>query len=165
MGVPAAACMSRDPGAGIREPEVRAPTTIERAARRAYDGAPPTIPHATIGECASCHDDDGTAIQGVGVAPTSPHGRERMAGDMQRCRQCHVPASTEALLVASRFNGMPQGPWRGGRFYEGAPPTIPHTLQLRENCLACHGGESARPEIRTTHPERIRCGQCHVPQS
>jgi nitrate reductase cytochrome c-type subunit len=68
-------------------------------------------------------------------------------------------------MVASRFNGMPQGPWRGGRFYEGAPPTIPHPLQLRENCLACHAGPASRPEIRTSHPERARCRQCHVPQS
>ena len=159
-----AGCGSRQPSTGDPQPSVRARATVERAAARAYDGAPPTIPHAIAGECASCHDDDGTAITGVGVAPASPHGRDRMAGDMSRCRQCHVPAATAALLVGSRFTGMPQGPWRGGRFYEGAPPTIPHSLQLRENCLACHGGESARPEIRTTHPERIRCGQCHVAQ-
>ena len=46
-----------------------------------------------------------------------------------------------------------------------SPPTIPHTLQLRENCLACHGGAASRVEIRTSHPERPRCRQCHVPES
>jgi cytochrome c-type protein NapB len=151
--------------AGCRaEAPAVARSTAERAAARAYDGAPPTIPHAIVGECATCHDDDGSAIEGVGVSPASPHGQARMAGDMRRCRQCHVPAATSALFVPSRFNGLPQGPWRGGRFYEGAPPTIPHRLQLREHCLACHAGPAARADLRTTHPERTRCGQCHVPQ-
>lgn len=159
-----AACGGRESGAGSREPEVRARTTIERAAGRAFDGAPPTMPHPIVGECVTCHDDDGSAIAGVGAAPASPHGRERMAGDMRRCRQCHVPSTTAALFVASRFNGLPQGPWRGGRFYEGAPPTIPHTLQLRERCLSCHDGPASRAEIRTSHPERTRCRQCHVPE-
>lgn len=45
---------------------------------------------------------------------------------------------------------------------EGSPPIIPHQLQLRENCLACHAGPSAPKEIRVTHPERVNCRQCHV---
>jgi cytochrome c-type protein NapB len=135
---------------------------VERAAGRAYDGAPPVIPHRPAGECTTCHDDDGTMIAGIGVAPASPHGRERMEGDMRRCTQCHVSSATTAMFVSSRFNGLPQRPWRGGRLYEGAPPTIPHTLQLRENCLACHAGPAARTEIATSHPERVRCRQCHA---
>ena len=157
LAMAAAAC-------GGAEAETLARTTVERAAARAYDGAPPVIPHAIAGECTTCHDDDGSEIAGVGAAPASPHGHERMAGDMRRCRQCHVAASASGLFVASRFNGLPQGPWRGGRFYDGAPPTIPHSLQLRENCLSCHAGPGSRVEIRTSHPERVRCRQCHVPQ-
>ena len=34
---------------------------------------------------------------------------------------------------------------------------------MRENCAACHDGPGAREEIRTSHPERTRCRQCHVP--
>jgi cytochrome c-type protein NapB len=34
---------------------------------------------------------------------------------------------------------------------------------MRENCAACHTGPAAREEIRTSHPERTRCRQCHVP--
>lgn len=139
-------------------------TIAERASGRAYDGAPPTIPHEIAGACTTCHDDDGSEIAGVGVAPASPHGPDRLAGDMGRCRQCHVPMVTEASFVASRFKGLPQGAFRGGRATPGAPPTIPHTLQLRENCLSCHAGPAARVEIRTTHPERVRCRQCHVTQ-
>jgi len=163
-GVAAAFAIVLAAACGDAAPEVVARTTAARAAGRAYDGAPPVIPHAIVGECATCHDDDGSAIAGVGAAPASPHGRERMSGDMRRCRQCHVPSTTAAAFVRSRFTGLPQGPWRGGRFYEGAPPTIPHTLQLRENCLSCHSGPASRAEIRTSHPERVRCRQCHVPQ-
>ncbi len=43
-----------------------------------------------------------------------------------------------------------------------APPVIPHQLLMRENCAACHTGPAAREEIRCTHPERVRCAQCHV---
>lgn len=44
-----------------------------------------------------------------------------------------------------------------------APPTIPHKTFMRENCTACYSGAAAREEIRTPHPERSRCRQCHVP--
>ena len=138
--------------------------TGARALGRAYDGAPPTIPHdAATGSCVTCHDADGSAIAGVGVAPASPHGEAGAAGAMRRCRQCHAPVATAAVFVTSRFTGLVQGPWRGSRATPGAPPTIPHTLQLRGECLSCHAGVGARPEIRTTHPERARCRQCHVP--
>ena len=141
-------------------------STGERALGRAYDGAPPTIPHdATIGSCVTCHDDDGTAIAGVGVAPASPHGEAAASGAMRRCRQCHAPVEAPEAFVVSRFIGLAQGPWRGTRASLGAPPTIPHTLQLRGECLTCHAGPGARAEIRTTHPERVRCRQCHVPDT
>ena len=152
--------------AGCREstPPAAARSTDQRAAGRAYDGAPPVIPHAIAGECVTCHDEQGTVIAGVGVAPASPHGAQAASGGLRRCRQCHVPSTTTDVMVASVFSGLPQGPWKGGRATAGAPPTIPHTLQFRENCLACHAGPASRMEIRTSHPERPRCRQCHVPQ-
>ena len=137
-------------------------STAERAARRAYDGAPPTIPHDTsLTACLSCHGDEGMAIPGVGFAPASPHGADA-DGSLKRCRQCHVPVSTASVLVKSDLLGLPQAAVRGERATPGAPPTIPHSLQLRQHCLACHGGPAARAEIRTSHPERIRCRQCHA---
>ena len=51
----------------------------------------------------------------------------------------------------------------GLRLHDRAPPTIPHKTFMRENCVACHAGPAAREEIRTSHPERRRCRQCHVP--
>lgn len=137
-----------------------------RAARRAYDGAPPTIPHENFGiECVGCHDDRGTALEGVGFAPPSPHEGTRGLSDRARCRQCHVFATTDERFVASDFVGLAQDLRRGGRLSLGSPPTIPHKTFMRENCSACHAGPAAREEIRTSHPERIRCRQCHVPET
>lgn len=156
----AAACGPTGPG-GV---EPRA--TGVRASARAYDGAPPVIPHdAGAGACTTCHDADGTEIPGIGVAPASPHGSVAAEGAMRRCRQCHVPQAATTVLVASRFAGLAQGPWKGSRATPGAPPRIPHTLQLRGECLTCHAGLAARAEIRTSHPERTRCVQCHVPDT
>lgn len=134
-----------------------------RASRRAYDGAPPTVPHPDPGAaCSACHDADGQAI-GDRVAPASPHVGTANVAATQRCRQCHVFVTTDARFVQSRFIGLPQNLRSGRRATPGAPPTIPHRLLMRENCVACHAGPGVREEIRTSHPERQRCRQCHVP--
>lgn len=135
-----------------------------RAERRAYDGAPPTIPHAPFGNsCDACHNERGRSVSGVGFAPASPHEGTAKSGATTRCRQCHVFAAAEGLFVASDFLGLQQDLRAGGRATPGAPPTIPHRTLMRENCVACHDGPGAREEVRTTHPERWRCRQCHVP--
>jgi cytochrome c-type protein NapB len=135
-----------------------------RADRRLYDGAPPTIPHDNVGvACSSCHDEEGIAVPGLGFAPASPHDDTPEAGVTQRCRQCHVFVTTDRIYVANGFQGLNQDLRAGGRLYDGAPPTIPHKVFMRENCVACHTGPGAREEIRTRHPERARCRQCHVP--
>jgi len=135
-----------------------------RSERRLYDGAPPTIPHMDFGAaCAACHDTRGIAVEGTGFAPPSPHDGAPEAGATMRCRQCHVFVETDRVFVGSSFAGLRQDLRPGGRLYPGAPPTIPHKILMRENCAACHTGPAAREEIRTSHPERARCRQCHVP--
>lgn len=138
-------------------------TAAVRAERRAYDGAPPTIPHRNFGTCEACHDERGQSVEGVGFAPASPHDGTVRAGGTTRCRQCHVFVTTDALFVATEFEGLPQDLNAGDRVTTGAPPRIPHRILMRENCVACHDGPGAREEIRTSHPERWRCRQCHVP--
>lgn len=126
--------------------------------RRAYDGAPPVIPHPPMGApCLSCHGERPIEVEGLGFAPPSPHAGR--AG-MDRCRQCHVFRNTEALWVPSDFVGFRRELRKAS---EGTPPAVPHPLFLRENCAACHTGPAARREIRCSHPERTRCVQCHVP--
>ncbi len=135
-----------------------------RAARRAYDGAPPVIPHEAFGiACTACHDEQGMDVPGTGFAPPSPHALTEGMSAMSRCTQCHVQSGTAALLVANEFVALRQDLRSGGRLHGRAPPTIPHKTLMRENCAACHTGPAAREEIRTSHPERTRCVQCHVP--
>ena len=132
-----------------------------RAARRAYDGAPPTIPHERFGsDCLECHGSRAIEVPGVGLSPPSPHASDNAA--MGRCEQCHVHRTADDLFAASGFEGLRQDLRRGGRQHALAPPVMPHALALRENCLACHAGPASRPEIRTTHPTRGRCLACHA---
>lgn len=138
-------------------------SAVLRAGRRAYDGAPPVIPHAEMpGDCVACHDELGLAIDGVGFSPPCPHEGTRGLSLLSRCTQCHVYRRTESLFVASTFVGLPQDLRRGTRAHDEAPPVIPHETFLRGNCSACHDGPAAREEIRTPHPERESCRQCHV---
>lgn len=142
----------------------------KRRSRRAYDGAPPVIPHpvdpTSPASCRACHE-TGLVIRDL-IAPRMSHG------DLGSCTQCHVPAGgtgipmlaeTAALppFAENAFNGV-RSSGAGSRAWPGAPPTIPHTVQMRENCASCHG-LTGLPGLRTTHPERTLCVQCHVPES
>jgi cytochrome c-type protein NapB len=135
-----------------------------RAERRAYDGAPPVIPHEDFAiDCAGCHNEEGIEVPDVGYAPPSPHEHTQGMSERSRCRQCHVFSVTTDSFVANGFSALRQDLRAGLRLHGDAPPTIPHKILMRENCVACHTGPAAREEIRTTHPQRIRCRQCHVP--
>jgi hypothetical protein len=134
-----------------------------RAARRAFDGAPPVIPHPALGgACTNCHSTSARELPGVGIAPPNPHLHTPGLGAGSRCEQCHVWQKTAEVFVASTFQGLRQAPRRGDRLFAHAPPVMPHHLFLREDCLACHAGPAARQEILCTHPERARCQQCHA---
>lgn len=138
---------------------------LERAERRLFDGAPPIIPHEALGaSCVSCHNERGMAVEDLGFSPPSPHELTGGMSAMARCEQCHVYQRSHEPWVETTFVGQPQDLRRGTRLYPGAPPTMPHAKLMRENCLACHSGAAAREEIRTTHPERQRCEQCHLQQ-
>jgi nitrate reductase (cytochrome), electron transfer subunit len=168
-------------------PQAHPRTLAIHRSLRAYPGAPPRIPHGlTDAEfrqnlCNSCHARGGFAPRFGTYAPVTPHP------EFTECLQCHAPdAMTVGLgipgltanVICAQCHVDPDSPppslvsldWSprawpelGQRAMEGSPPWIPHDLQLRENCLACHGGPSAIPEIRTTHPERADCRACHVP--
>ncbi len=159
-----ALCCSPGPGPG-EDPASYA----ERAERRAFHGAPPVIPHLGFSaECVSCHGDRAIEVPNVGLSPALPHGGT-LGMAAARCRQCHVEVATDDVFVASTFVGKAlevsatgPGGVHGDRASEIAPPRLPHRVFMRENCLACHDGDAARPELRTSHPERVNCRQCHV---
>lgn len=134
--------------------------------RRAYPGAPPAIPHpvdfspvAEIGKlCVACHAKGGFVPKYGAYAPVTPHPQ------FPNCRQCHVPRRAEELFQENDWLSV-RRPKAIPAAMPGAPPPIPHSLQMRENCLACHFGPSAIEDIRVPHPERGNCRQCHVPRT
>lgn len=133
---------------------------------RAYPGAPPSIPHDVEDDrnmggnsCLKCHDNGGYSTQFKAYAPVTPHP------EMINCRQCHVPQQTKGVFKGTNFKKIPAPKAGKNNALDGSPPVIPHQIQMRENCLACHAGPAAPKEIRVTHPERVNCRQCHVPNN
>lgn len=133
---------------------------------RAFHGAPPSIPHEVNSErdmgdnsCLKCHENGGYVDKYKAYTPVTPHPEKI------NCRQCHVPEKTNSLFKETNFKRGTIPVAGLNNALEGSPPVIPHQLQLRENCLACHAGPSAPKEIRVSHPERVNCRQCHVPNN
>jgi len=154
-----------DPADADRSDAARHAVLAARASRRAFDGAPPVVPHPidqmTTAACMACHGPEGRSIgQGV-VAPAMSHAF------MANCTQCHVEMESVDLapfvLAENSFEGR-DAPFGGSRAWTGAPPVIPHTLFMRENCMSCHGPTGPDP-IRTTHPWQVNCTQCHAPSA
>lgn len=152
---------------GLFDPVPRTPAMKDAALRdrlrtRAFDGAPPVIPHAieqqSAVSCLACHGEGLQLGDRIATRVSHPH--------FASCTQCHVettgglPSEAEGAVPTNEFAGrLRSGP--GLRAMPGAPPTIPHTIQLRDDCLSCHG-LVARPGLRTTHPWLQNCVQCHV---
>ena len=130
---------------------------------RAYAGAPPVIPHVVDAEtfrtqsCNVCHERGGFVRRFNAYTPVTPHPTYR------NCLQCHVESGTADLLTDSEWVSL-RRPAIGRPALPGNPPPIPHTLRLRDDCLSCHAGPAAVAEVRTSHPERLNCRQCHVPR-
>lgn len=146
-------------------PDAVKTSASERALRRAFDGAPPVIPHAELGStCTACHGSAGLSVPDLGFSPPSPHAVTAGMGVESRCQQCHVFRRTDEIFVDNEFVGFAQDLRSGRRLHDLAPPVMPHKMLMRENCQACHTGPAAREEIRTSHPERTLCLQCHLEQ-
>jgi cytochrome c-type protein NapB len=139
-------------------------TLSEYYSRRQYPGSPPFIPHkveeadlAPV-ECLTCHAKGGWTEELKRHTPITPHP-EQVA-----CRQCHV-GMTEAKLFVDISWASVAPPRLGRASLPGAPPPIPHELQMRGNCIACHVGPGTVATIRVEHPSRGNCRQCHVPKT
>lgn len=136
-----------------------------RASRRAFNGAPPIIPHpvenTTDAACYACHS-NGVKMAGLKASVMS----HQFLGN---CLQCHAPMAPAPFQdvdasVDTSFVGLP-APKQGKRAYKGAPPTIPHSQWMRESCNACHGGPHGWAGMESTHPWRTNCTQCHAPSA
>ncbi|PKH51554.1 cytochrome C [Tenacibaculum sp. Bg11-29] len=133
---------------------------------RAYHGAPPSIPHPVnehqslgANDCLKCHENGGFVEKYKAYTPVTPHP------ELVNCRQCHVTQKSKTLFKAGNFAKVHAPKVGNNNALITSPPVIPHQTQLRENCLACHAGPSAPKEIRVSHPERVNCRQCHVPNT
>ncbi|MDO5981037.1 multiheme c-type cytochrome [Flavivirga spongiicola] len=133
---------------------------------RAYHGAPPSIPHPVNEQqnmggksCLKCHENGGFTEKFQAYAPVTPHP------ELVNCKQCHVEQNTQTLFKGGNYASVIAPKAGVNNALLGSPPMIPHQIQLRENCLSCHAGPSAPKEIRVSHPERVNCRQCHVPNN
>lgn len=156
---------SPSPAKGLSGSSATARQLRRRMGNRAFAGAPPTIPHEvsarSLERCAFCHD-NGIRI-GEATAPQPGHEKR------SNCTQCHIPslrpnllakASQNSEAVYNTFVGASE-PSGGSRAWGGAPPDIPHSVAMRENCAVCHG-PNGRPGLLTSHPHRHNCRQCHA---
>ncbi|MGI9569472.1 MAG: nitrate reductase cytochrome c-type subunit, partial [Desulfobulbia bacterium] len=130
---------------------------------RQYPGSPPKIPHevdltfsGNETDCLSCHGKGGYSPEYGKFVPITPHPENIL------CYQCHAQVATEEKFVESDWQSI-RPPRLGRSFLSSSPPPVPHSLQLRENCIACHTGPGAVAEIRVEHSARGNCRQCHVP--
>jgi cytochrome c-type protein NapB len=139
-------------------------TLSEYYSRRQYPGSPPFIPHkveepdlAPV-ECLTCHARGGWTDELKKNTPITPHP-EQVA-----CRQCHITVTEAEPFVETDW--MSVAPPRLGRAsLPGAPPPVPHDIQMRGNCISCHVGPGTVTAIRVEHPSRGNCRQCHVPET
>ncbi len=153
------------PSTALATDDERAAEVARRARLRAYDGAPPRIPHPvaqrTLPECLACHA-DGMRVAGHS-APEMPHA------SLTSCVQCHVVDGGSGPRGLAGLTGGPPAdtsfvgrvaPLRGERAWAGAPPTVPHPTRMREDCVTCHGTLSTG--IGSPHLDRQSCLQCHA---
>lgn len=162
----------------IRTAAMKDAALRDRLRTRAFEGAPPAIPHdveqQSAASCLVCHG-EGMQLSGR-IATRISHSH------YSSCTQCHVESKAsvpwlasslpaqdatgniaEPTLSVNEFTGLLRsGP--GQRAMFGSPPTIPHTTHLRGDCLSCHG-LVARAGLRTTHPWLQNCIQCHAPSA
>lgn len=149
----------------VRTDEMKMLALEDRSRWRAFDGAPPCIPHPVdfmqTTNCIACH--------GSGVRVGDKLATRISHPFMTNCTQCHAESARPELdrfasaAPENAFIGMARsGP--GERAWLGAPPIIPHTTWMRQDCASCHG-LVARPGIRTTHPWLSNCTQCHAPSA
>jgi cytochrome c-type protein NapB len=153
---------------------------------RGYPGAPPRIPHGVTAEeyrtgaCRECHERGGYSLRFAAYVPVTPH--PEMGGCLQchvgddlamgflvpgadpntRCVQCHGPSGGTPQAAAAATWAAAVWPPLDARIPDRRPPTIPHDLMFREDCVACHSGPGAVTEIRTPHASRTECRDCHV---
>lgn len=155
---------NQDPLAEISiSPKAKSFALMRRESNRAFNGAPPTIPHPvdqkSSAACMACHE-KGIRTESLRI-PRMSHQF------LENCTQCHVESNPRhmpaELFGENEFVGL-AAPTEGPRAFAGAPPMTPHSTWMRSDCMSCHGFAGDHG-IRTTHPWRRNCQQCHAPSA
>jgi hypothetical protein len=115
--------------------------------------AAPVIPHQLAGmdQCDQCHAPNG-------MKPV-PENHAEFTLDL--CQLCHKPAGTEPGDATQSSGGST--PAAGDA---GGPPTIPHDLAGRDDCLLCHNPDGGVKPAPADHAGRTNdtCETCHKPE-
>lgn len=135
----------------------KAESLLAREAGRAFDGAPPVIPHPTpplgVSACIACH--------GAGLMIGDKRASKMSHPLYANCTQCHVEVTKPDTKPFWENTFAALRPQPVERVFPGAPPVVPHPAWMRNDCQSCHGASGPAP-LRTTHPERQSCLQCHA---
>jgi mono/diheme cytochrome c family protein len=151
--------------------EAAAVAAATETSQTATVGGPPAIPHTLEGhqDCVACH-----GLDGIKPFPADHAGRTS-----DTCQACHKPAAasqgeatpTPEPLATAEPTATLQGEVTSTREAQATeeaaaegPPTIPHTLEGRADCLACHGLDGIKP-FPADHAGRTSdtCQACHKP--
>jgi cytochrome c-type protein NapB len=161
----------------------RIASLADRATRRAYDGAPPTVPHPIdqldSDSCMACH--------GEGLRSDSLRAGKMPHPFYADCTQCHVEQNASFATASAKYENtfvgvaaptnsgnsspeasrvVPPTTWMREALQnrdpavDWVPPVVPHTTWMREDCLSCHG-RTAAPGMETSHPWLDNCLRCH----
>ena len=155
-------CQGREPTPASQNPFLTQHLLSERDLNRAFEGAPPVIPHGVddLGRenCMACHA-DGSAVSPTSgrPAPVTPHPTR------MNCVQCHVQRLASDVFTVSAFEPLRQNVGARPVLSQPlAPPYIPHRMQDREDCVGCHLNVTVPAAIRPEHGMRTNCTQCHI---
>lgn len=138
-----------------------------RTELRAFDGAPPVVPHPTQQRgalaCLACH---GKGVV-LGNGEDKRVARVMSHRYLTNCVQCHVEQLSARWGPSNwppegnnTFEGM-ASPTHGPRAYADAPPQMPHSSNMRSDCASCHGPLGPKG-LQTSHYQRQNCVQCHT---
>ena len=170
MGKPLPGLLSEVP---VQTAEQRAEVLATRSLHRAYDGAPPTIPHPVDGkstfECLACHE-KGAIVVRQACSRHEPRASRQLHAVPCGCGRPAVAATTASRVeLVRRADRVEQRRARVAGFTSQNPAST----VMRTECGACHGvaGELA---LRTSHPMqanvsarewRESCPHCHLPSA
>lgn len=153
---------------------------------RAYEDAPPQIPHdikdfritRSVNPCLNCHlDFYEVPLSHFLNEHTNQQKYGEVTGIRYNCIQCHLPKNS--------FGMKKKIDLKSPRPYENAPPAIPHLLidieisKTKNSCLKCHlADKSIRPSSSHFINEhtgeekqnqvigtKYNCLQCHLPNA